>query len=427
MYTEELVFGIVDAPVPAGDPALVGKLRDLTISWSRYDYRGRILEAATTEGVLEQAAGHGYHWCLVQGAGNIILERWQADGGARFDESVAAWIAERDFLAVGHDHWLLVDVRRWEELDRPEIDRTIVDDEHCLSLARANPRRLGQHLGDGIRSFSHGESGLDPRIGEFLHEVQRQVLNADRGVFLWNLEPYDDVRNPPRGFEPPITTLYSVAAGFKPNMILESLGFDARTRVVFFDYSARALEVKRLLLEEWDGRDFPAFLPRLVRKMPSHSAHYHLWDGATPETLDPRAAERAWEHELEAWGGEREFEEHWSRYRRLRHEFVHCNVLGDVAGLLALIEPERSAAIWWSNAFFTVWGNWLFDATERKHRYERWIDELARRNPDLLLYGSDFSNSSVNDVQAAEYRDLLREAACDELVPLVVNACEIRF
>ena len=46
---------------------------------------------------------------------------------------------------------------------------------------------------------------------------------------------------------------------------------------------------------------------------------------------------------------------------------------------------------------------------------------------DLFLYGSDFSNSSVNDVQAAEYRHVLREAACDELVPLVVNACEIRF
>ena len=427
MYPEELVFGIVDSAPPGLDPALARKLRDLTISWSRYDYRGRILEATTPEGVLDQAAELGYQWCLAQRTGNIILERWHADGGARFDERVGELIAERDFLALGDDHWLLVDVRRWEDLDRPEIDPAIVDDEHCLSLDRADPRSLRRYLGDGIRTFSQPESGLEPRTGEFLEDVQRQVLNADRGVFLWNLEPYDDVRTPPTGFEPPITTLYSVASGFKPNAILQSLGFDARTRVVFFDYSAKALEIKRLLLEEWDGRDFPAFLARVFRSLPSHSAHYHLWDGATPETLDPSAAERAWERELEAWGGERSFEEHWSRYRQLRHEFVRCDLLGDAEGLLALVEPEENSAIWWSNAFFTVWGNWLLDATERKRRYERWIDELACRNPDLFLYGSDFSNSSVNDVRAAEYRDVLHEAACDELVPLVVNACEIRF
>ena len=427
MYPEELVFGIVESAPPGPDPAVARKLRDLTISWSRYDYRGRILEAATIEGVLDHAAELGYQWCLVQRAGNIIVEQWRAERGARFDESVAGWMAERDVLALGDDDWVLVDVRRWEELDRPEIEPTILDDEHCLSLARANPRRLGRYLGDGIRSLSQGETGLDPRTGEFLEEVQRQVLNADRGVFLWNLEPYDDVRIPPTGFEPPVTTLYSVASGFKPNMILESLGFDSRTRVVFFDYSTRALEIKRLLLEEWEGRDFPGFLTRVFRSLPSHSAHYHLWDGATPETLDPSAAERAWERELEAWGGERAFEEHWSRYRQLRHEFVRCDLLGDADGLLALVEPEQSAVIWWSNAFFTVWGNWLFDASERKRRYERWIDALASRNPDLFLYGSDFSNSSVNDVRAAEYRDVLHEAACDELVPLVVNACEIRF
>jgi hypothetical protein len=467
MYSEALAFGIVDAPSPGGDPALGHKLRDLTISWSRYDYRGRILESGTIEGVLDEAAELGYRWCLVQKTGHIILERWHADEGRkRLDQCVSEWISERDFLALGavvgddgdgrrlDDQCLLVDVGRWRELGRPAFDnaghagagRNLVDarlrnglpvhdigpslEGRRLSLGRLSPsegRRLARYLGDGIRSYSDHETWLDPRTRAFLKEVQRQVVNAARGIFLWNLEPYDDVGTPPRGFEPPITTLYSVASGFKPNMILESLGFDAQTRVVFLDYSTSALEVKRLLLEEWDGRDFPAFIPYLFRKLPSHAAHYHLWDDATPDTLEPRSAERAWERELELWGGEQAFEEHWSRYRRLRHEFVRCDVLGDAAGLLARVEPEQDAVIWWSNAFFSVWGNWLLDAAERQRRYERWVDSLAERNPDLFLYGSDFSNSSVNDVQAAEYRNLLRDADCDELVPLAANACEIRF
>ena len=125
--------------------------------------------------------------------------------------------------------------------------------------------------------------------------------------------------------------------------------------------------MKRLLLEE-GRRDFPAFVPHLFRKVPSGDAHYHLWDGATPETLDPKAVERAWERELERWGGERAFAEHWSRYRQFRHEFVRCDVLGSAARLLARVEPEEHAVIWWSNAFFSVWGNWLLDAAERKSR-----------------------------------------------------------
>ena len=434
MYPDELVFGVTRAPSAACDPSVTRKLRDLTISWSRYDYRGRILDGETIEHVLEQAAELGYRWCLVQSPGHIILEHWHADERRkRFDHCVSEWIRGRDFLAVavdGDDACLLVDVGRWGERGRQGIRPELVEDlgaaleGQCLSL---DERSVAPFVGEAIRHYPGAEARIDPRTGAFLAEVQQQVVSADRGVFLWNLEPYDDVRTPPRGFEPPISTLYSVASGFKPNVLLESLGFDADTRVVFFDCSTKALEVKRLLLDEWDGRDFPAFVRDLFRRLPAPDAHYHLWDGATPATIGDRAIAAAWERELEQWGGEQAFAEHWSRYRRVRHEFVRCDVLRGAGSLVERIEPEPNAVIWWSNAFFSVWGNWLLDADERKRRYREWVEGLAERNPDLFLYGSDFSNSSVNDVQAADYRAVLRDADCDEFVPLAANAYEIRF
>jgi hypothetical protein len=298
-----------------------------------------------------------------------------------------------------------------------------------LSLGRLSSSeapRFARYLGTGILGYRSEEAELDPGTAAFLEGVRMQVANATRGIFLWNLEPYDDVRTGPQGFEPPISTLYSVASGFKPNAILESLGFDELTRVVFFDYSAGALEAKRLLLEDWDGEDFPRFARYVFRRLPSDVAYYQLWCGATPETLDWSEMERAWTRELELWGGEQAFQRHWSRYRRLRHEFVHCDVLSSAGRLLHRVEPERSAVIWWSNAFFTVYGNWLYTAERRRRLYEQWIFGLAERNPDLFLYGSDFCNSSVNHVRAGDYRSLLR-AAGDELVPLSANAREIRF
>ena len=81
MYPETLAFGIVDRPSPHGDAALASKLRDLTISWSRYDYRGRSLVSETLAGVLDQALELGYRWCLVQETGHVILEGWHADEG----------------------------------------------------------------------------------------------------------------------------------------------------------------------------------------------------------------------------------------------------------------------------------------------------------------------------------------------------------
>src|SRR5215203_3356782 len=131
MYPDRLVFGLVDAPSHAAEPTFTLKLRDLTISWSRYDYRGPILEARTIDDVLDQALELGYRWCLVQAPGHIILEEWR--GGAerkRLDECVSQWIGDLDFLALGallpgearyelDNQFVLVDLHSYQELGRP--------------------------------------------------------------------------------------------------------------------------------------------------------------------------------------------------------------------------------------------------------------------------------------------------------------------
>lgn len=505
MYDGALVFGLLSPPDDGDDPRLAAELRDLTLTWSRYGYRGRILEGETVDDLLGDALELDYRWCLVQARGHVILERWDDDEAARrLEDCLGAWLG-RDFLALGallddgeggrglDDACLLVDLRRYAEAGRPAFGapggapvqlvepdvleagpacgcagvrvRTLapsgrrrsrvptlpgwnlVDASlrsglpvHDLTPVLAGRRvtlgslradelsRLAGYLREGIHRQPAAGNGLAPAARELVEGVAGHLAHARRGVFLWNLEPYDDVRTPPGRFTPPVGTLYAVASGFKPNALLQSLGFDERTRVVFFDYSASALQARRLLLEEWDGTAFPTFARSLFRRLPPPETHYHLPSGATPAELAPGVLERAWARELDAWGGAAAFREHWRRYRGLRHELVHCDVLHDPGPLLERIEPgEDAAVIWWSNAFFTVGANWLHPIAERRRLYERWIDALAERNPGLFLFGADFCNGSVNEVQAGEYRNMLRDAAADGLRPVEARALEIRF
>lgn len=264
----------------------------------------------------------------------------------------------------------------------------------------------------------------------FLEGVRELTGKLRNSVFVWNLEPYEDIETPADGFEAPLAALYTVSAGFKPNRILQTHGFEADTRMVVFDYSPPGMEFRRLIHEEWDGIDYPSFLRVLFRKLPSSEAHYLLWDGMTPETLDWETVNRRWQRELDAWGGEEALYQHWQKFRRIKVEYVLCDLLTEQSELLQRIEDEPNALIWWSNAFFSVYSNWLYSTAERRQLYRGWIEKLAQKAPRIWIYGSDCHNVSVNCHTARQYLDWFRRAEArgfDELTPPALNRYQIGF
>jgi hypothetical protein len=288
---------------------------------------------------------------------------------------------------------------------------------------------FARYLGAGIARYPDERDTADvtPDQRELLDVIALHDANAKRGVFLWNIESYDDVERPPPDFRGPVSRLYSVGAGFKPNRILETHGFDADSVVTFFDYSQSALDIRRFMLEDWDGRDFPRFVQRLFERFPYPDTWYHLWRDQTPAEVAAADLEGAWDRELERWGGERAFGRHWNACRTLRHEFVHCDLVADPDLLLERLAPDPGAVIWWSNAFFTVFSNWHYTWDERRVRYESWVSELAKRNPRILIYGSDHNNTNVNWIRAADYWKQYGALPGDELVPRKLQRHEIRM
>jgi hypothetical protein len=303
----------------------------------------------------------------------------------------------------------------------PEFDGATLD---IAPGGGANQAALAACLGLGILEASRDGLSHDQR--RFLDAVGLQARRAREGVFLWNIEPYDDVHEATARPGGPLRALYAVAAGFKPNWILHAHGFDEATRVVFFDYSARALHVRRFLVDHWDGADYPRFLPRVFEAFPDPPTFYQLWGGRGPRDVDPRDLRRMWRLELDRWGGERTFRAHWSRYRRLEHDYLDCDLMGDPSPLLERIGPEVPSAVWWSNAYFTVYGNWFHAPHERRRRFESWVRGLAARQPRITLYGADDNNMSINGIDAGRYRTAYDQELRDAYRPYRLDCREIR-
>ena len=499
-----LVFGLLDNSAAISGPEAAEKYRDLTISWSRYDYHGPMLEAASVDNLLSEAADRGYRYCLVQYYGHIIRERWNPEhwNVPSFLAALESWLASRDFLVAGHilesesgwfgvaRRFFVVDLERYRiaakphfgestdasrELPAPGVERSVGDIDAITALTPSPeravqqprlpgwgliaaslerrwpvigiPTELADHTidlepEDALRTeafsrfFDRGiddynretpPEGLGSGQREFLDSIARQATLARRGVFLWNIESYADVETPPEDFRSPVSSLYAVAAGFKSNRILETHGFAEDTVVTFFDYSARALELRRELVGSWDGVDFPAFVGLLMEKYPPPGTFYQFWADREPGATHSTELVQAWEDELVRWGGENAFRDHWRRYRGLRHEFIHCDLMTEPELLVRRVVEGVGAVIWFSNAFFTMFSNWHYPLGERRLAYECFIAGLAEANPELYLYGSDHNNTCVNFVRAAEYWREYRCVAGSELMPPKFNRHEIRL
>jgi hypothetical protein len=437
-----IAFGLLDTSAEANDPALSAKARGLTASSLRWFHHGDILEAPTVDKILGHAEAE-YNYCLVQSYGHMIMER-SGPAGSRphdFHELLQEWLSAANPFIAGRivrgpqtgfgimSRCFLINLESYRRFGCPSFGANLSHRrERCVTAAparpdaatadRAAPLAGGQLVAAGLRhdaimcDFDPSIAGLLVDLGsdltgnpEALADIHHQAALARSGVFALNFEGYQDIEQPPPEFRPPVSALYSVAAGLKPNRILATHGFDKRTRVVYFDYSQQALDFRRLMIRDWDGRDFPGFLRRnLDRSLPG-AVHYYLWPGTSFDNIDRLELDRLWRIELSRWGGGDAFAGHWSRYRTLPHEFLTCDILANQEALLHRIEDSASAVIWWSNAFCTTYSAWHYTLEEKRAMYERWIRGLGDQAPHLVVYGSDHSNSSVNAITAGEYRE----------------------
>lgn len=443
---QDRLYAVLDVRDRIADPVARERSRELGFAWMRWSYAGEILEDADPDALLAQADARGAARLLVFATGGMPVETLRPKndaapelarvlGDALDAGDSGAWLvgqAERPG-SVRDDCWL-VDLARWRAAGRPTLlreDRTrsLRAPAGAIAPMPEPALRLWRHLeperaahADAFRRAPDAvdTAALSPPLGDFVASIARTLAQCQRGVFIWNLESYDDIAVEQAA---PLRTLYCVAAGFKPNAILRSHGFSPEAEVVFMDYSREALAFRKWLVEDWNGRDLPAFL---WPKLDAGAVHYWLRSTARGGAPVREELEQLWARELQDWGGADAFAEHWTATRRLRHRYVHADLLH--APEAALGAPAGGPAlVWWSNAFSSVHALWHLRHAERVAAFARWIRCIAASLPEAWLLGADANNSPVGGIRAATYAELLAAWDGSMHAPLPAGHAPVRF
>ncbi len=444
------IVGILDDRQSIFNKNYANQFKELTEFFTRFKYFGKVLYGKSVNEILDKALEEEKDYCIIQCVGHFIKE-------ISFFELIEKWTQKRDFFITGHivdketvntqsegdgyyglhKQCLLVNLRQYEKLNKPEYGNKfqenvevtkakrhsmdIHDDYTPLSLAPTEETQVCTPIVDGWNFISKSlENGLTvynfhPKIRESksyaypnksLSELQEQLnwinqilAHAPNCVFFWNTENYVDIdRNKDLLSREPIKKLYSVAASFKPNYILETYGFTEDTEIYFYDYSKQALAFKGLLLKEWDGKDYPKFLYDAQSKYTINETTHNPYGADDYEKL--------WKIECDRWGGAEKIEEHWEKYRKLKHFYVNCDLTNTGHKIINKIEKDDNSIIWWSNCFHTVNTHYTRSLSEVKDLYTKWLEDITEKNSNLWVFGKDYLNRPA---EGKTIQDILKE------------------
>ena len=242
-----------------------------------------------------------------------------------------------------------------------------------------------------VKQYLYPKSSAE-ELAKQLSWINNIVTYAPTCVFLWNTENYVDLKY----IKPdPIKKLYSVAASFKPNMILNEYGFYPDTEVVFFDYSKPSLAFKKLLLEQWDGEDYHDFVSWALQKY-----QFNETGGVDTET---KTKHELWNREIEWWGSAENIRNHWQEYKKLKHSYIHVDICENPKKITSLITPEPDSLIWWSNAFHTVNAQYMRGLSGVKSCYDTWVSQIKEKNPDIWILGKDYLDKPAEGTRIKDY------------------------
>jgi hypothetical protein len=429
------------------------RLAELTNFFTVFSFNVTISEIAFAQSLDAAMAAGTKDFCLIQNCGHIFYgyDQLSFDMKAAMEdcEFLTGHIMDRGNYFYMHDQCLLVNRRAWEKLGKPAFGgletgvkrlplpyrsiENIHDNYTPLYLqplgrdrdfdaifgygwnaiaagltgghritnwpnaVRKWKRHCYAYYGDAqawiaaLADVTKAEKGPDDQLNQtvdFLRNTPDKV-DAPHKVFVFNSESDADI--PILKYRDGLDRAFVLASGFKANRMLESFGFGPQTEVITYDYSTPALALRRLMIEEWDGRDYGAFFlaakPRIDALFAGAAAYLppHLLKDAA--TID-----KEFKRELgEVFTSTDHWLDHWRRFKALTHHFVEVDVLQDEAGVRAMIDAHAkgNTALWLSDMFNSPNAVGKFGWDRRKAAYDTVVNRLKAATDSYLILGKD--------------------------------------
>ena len=444
---------MVTAGVAIPNISLDARLAELTTFFSVFSFNLPMAEMSFAASLDAALAKGTKDFCLIQNCGHTFYggDELSVEFNAALDECtfMTGHIMDRAGYFYMHDQCLLVNCRAWERLGKPRFG-TPVKASETVALPQRSPEnvhdtwtplwlkptgqeiKLDANFGYGWNAISEGlKHGLTinnwpaamrrykrhcyayygdittwltaltdvTTAPETDDEMLRMILGFLRNtpnrfdspnwVFVYNSE--SDLDIPLLRYRKGLDTAFVLASGFKANRILETVGFHDATHVVVYDYSKPALALKRLMVEEWDGRDFAAFLATARGRVDAACGEPATY---VPEavTKDAAATTREFHREMGAvFRSTDQWLAHWQRYRKLPHSFVHVDVLRQQAETAAMLEQHASghSVIWISDMFNSPNAVGKFSFDRRREAYSTITRVLGARTDSSLIIGNE--------------------------------------
>jgi len=369
-------FGILHRPDKYLSESVANQSFEITQYWTE-TYIKTYQVSADIDELLKIALAQGKKYCLIQESGNMIFDH-------SFYKTLAPYLNNDNWFAIAHiiakestgihPQTIFVNVENWNRIGQPSYQEhapnspidlivpkkslsNIHDDYTPLwILPSKNTTAVSDYqpgwgwinsaleAGLIVRNFTHDmrqyKVFLYPDKDHLWYDMQSMILHSlaveRTKVFFDNTEGisgFESVSN--------IDNFYLVASGFKPNVIAEACGFNNNTNICYIDYSGNALEFKRWLHKNWDGRNYVETVRQYVTMIP-----------ALFESVKFADVEDHWRQVINYFGSEEKFALHWKKFNSCKISYL----LVDIVGF-----QRRSAVC-----------------------YKHWIEDLYKRDPNII-------------------------------------------
>lgn len=392
-------------------PTLDQRLAELTCYFTFFSCQLPLKHMRYVATVDAALAAMTRDYALIQNAGHMLYGQDQLSHDLKAAAEACTFMTGTFVEDTLSPNCVLVNRRAWEKAGRPSFGnpqdgRPGYGRNAMIAGNAANTPVAGwsADMRRWIRDFDPYSAripevllGLDDVTNTFpsddadltaLLNFLRKTPDADpnvKSVFVFNSEAFADI--PPVRFRPGLDSAFMLASGFKAHRLLESFGFHEGTHVIVYDYSAPAVALRRMMVEEWNGVNFGAFFASCrerLAKMFTGSIVYHPWD----LVRDPALVEKEFQSEVNgSFQNAEHWLAHWQKYRALKHSFEPADILiADEAQRLITAHAKGNALIWISDIFNSPNAVGKLSWERRKLAYDTILESLrANATADVII------------------------------------------